>query len=194
MITPTPAITHIIGVRRNSRQGDIKSLPPQHASQRQSSSICWDLVRPHHPETPDITTAISASIPLPAWHVQKTRSEIQLDDCTRQAEYEDARLCIRLVAGMQTQCIANGGIVHPKTRHCLREVLRTKAAKDEREMMECRIKGEERVVDLVLTDTTITLRSFSAVTPPCDNMNNMSTVEDTEEQDNDDDCVFSLEL
>lgn len=60
--------------------------------------------------------------------------------------------------------------------------------------MECRIKREERVVDLVLTDTTITLRPFSAVTPTCDDIHNMSIVENTEEQDDEDDCVFSLEL
>lgn len=199
MITPNPATTPIIiGVRSNARQDKLSSKVHQlqYAKRQQQNSSGsrgsrWDLVR----GTTTIETSISESIPLPAWHVQKTRSEIQLDDSTLQAEYEDARMCIRLVAGMQTQCIANGGIVHPKTRHCLREVLRTKAAKDEIELEECRLKGGERVVDLVLTDATITLLPFSSVTPPSpDDMSTAVSHIYTEEEDDDDDCVFSLEL
>lgn len=179
----------------------LQHTPTKRQRQNSSHDGYWDLVRPsHHPKTTGTTTntesSTSASIPLPAWHVQKTRSEIQLDDSTRQAEYEDTRMCLRLVAGMQTQCIANGGIVHPKTRNCLLEVLRTKAAKDERELVECRMNGEERAVDLVLTDTTtITILPFSTMTPPSpDDMSIAVSHIDTEEQDDDDDCVFSLEL
>ena len=41
-------------------------------------------------------------------------------------------MCVRLVAGMQSQCIKSG-YVHPLTEHSLQEILRTKAA-DEREL------------------------------------------------------------
>jgi hypothetical protein len=58
------------------------------------------------------------------------------------------------------------------------------------------MKGEEQFVDLVLTDTTtITLLPFSSVTPPSSADTSIAVSHiDTEEQDDEDDCVFSLEL
>ena len=77
-------------------------------------------------------TVASASIPLPKSHVHRTRSELQLADDVERAEFEDARMCVRLVVGMQSQCIKSG-YVHPLTQQSLHEVLRTKAA-NEREL------------------------------------------------------------
>ena len=75
---------------------------------------------------------LSASIPLPKSHVHRTRSELQLADDVQRAEYEDVRMCVRLVVGMQSQCIKSG-YVHPLTEQSLRHILRTKDA-DEHEL------------------------------------------------------------
>jgi hypothetical protein len=57
------------------------------------------------------------------------------------------------------------------------------------------MNGEERVVDLVLTDTTITLLPFSTMTPPSPDDKSIAVSHiDTDEQDDYDDFVFSLEL
>jgi len=58
--------------------------------------------------------------------------ELQLAEDVRRAGYEDVHMCVRLVVGMQSQCIKSG-YVHPLTKHSLQEILRTKAA-DEREL------------------------------------------------------------
>ena len=75
---------------------------------------------------------LSASIHLPKSHVHCTRLELQLAEDVRRAGYEDVHMCVRLVVGMQSQCIKSG-YVHPLTKHSLQEILRTKAA-DEREL------------------------------------------------------------
>ncbi|KAL3823667.1 hypothetical protein ACHAXA_009772 [Cyclostephanos tholiformis] len=83
--------------------------------------------RTHDQERPPPTT--SAAIPLPKSHVHRTRSELQLADDVQRAEFEDTRMCVRLVVGMQSQCIKSG-YVHPLTKQSLQEILRTKAAND----------------------------------------------------------------
>ncbi len=95
--------------------------------------------RQHHPSMHLIRRSCndrqqppSASIPLPKSHVHRTRSELQLADDVQRAEYEDVRMCVRLVVGMQSQCIKSG-YVHPLTEQSLQEILRTKAA-DDREL------------------------------------------------------------
>ena len=76
--------------------------------------------------------SLSASIPLPKSHVHRTRSELQLADDVQRAENEDVRMCVRLVVGIQSQCVKSG-YVHPLTEQSLKEILRTKAA-DEHEL------------------------------------------------------------
>ena len=68
--------------------------------------------------------SLSASIPLPKSHVHRTRSELQLADDVQRAENEDVRMCVRLVVGIQSQCVKSG-YVHPLTEQSLKEILRT---------------------------------------------------------------------
>lgn len=67
----------------------------------------------------------SASIPLPQSHIHRTPSELQLADDTLRAEYEDVRMCVRLVSGMRSQCLVSG-YVHPRTMQSVRDILKTK--------------------------------------------------------------------
>lgn len=75
---------------------------------------------------------LSASIPLPKSHIHRTHSELQLADDVQRAERVDFRMCVRLVVGMQSQCITSG-YVHPLTEQSMQDILRTKAA-DEHEL------------------------------------------------------------
>lgn len=67
----------------------------------------------------------SSIIPLPASHIRRTPSELQLVDETRRAEYDDVRMYARLVVGMQSQCVGRG-YVHPLSKKSLAGVVRTK--------------------------------------------------------------------
>ena len=163
----------------------------------------------------------SASIPLPKSHVHRTRSELQLAEDVRRAEYEDVRMCVRLVVGMQSQCIASG-YVHPLTKHSLQEILRTKAA-DEREL-ERKLREHHRAAaatepmeedddDCEVSyhgkatadenswvnppprpchPTGTSLRAPALVKTPSEG--SMISNFSSEEYHEDDDCVFSLEL
>lgn len=73
------------------------------------------------------SSLLSASIPLPKSHIHRTPSELQLADDILRAEYEDVRMCVRLVSGMQTQCRASG-YVHPRTMQSVQDILKTKRA------------------------------------------------------------------
>ena len=95
--------------------------------------------RRHHPSMHPLRRScndrqqlLSASIPLPKSHIHCTRSELQLANDVQLAEYEDVRMCVRLVVGIQSQCIKSG-YVHPLTEQSLQDILRTKAA-DEHEL------------------------------------------------------------
>ncbi|KAL3757575.1 hypothetical protein ACHAWU_006020 [Discostella pseudostelligera] len=99
----------------------------------------------HHPRTMSMrrrhpTTAndrsnncrhlnLSASIPLPPSHIHRTPSELQLADDILRAEYEDVRMCVRLVSGMRSQCLASG-YVHPRTMQSVHDILKTKRANE----------------------------------------------------------------
>ena len=75
----------------------------------------------------------SISIPLPKTHIHRTPSELQLADEVRRAECDDVRMYARLVVGMQNQIqrdyCANGGVVHPLSKKSLMGVVRTKQAR-----------------------------------------------------------------
>ena len=75
----------------------------------------------------------SISIPLPATHIRRTPSELQLADEVRRAECDDVRMYARLVVGMQNQIARdfrdNGGVVHPLFKKSLQGVVRTKQAR-----------------------------------------------------------------
>ena len=95
--------------------------------------------RRHHPSMHPLRRScndrqqlLSASIPLPKSHIHCTRSELQLANDIQRAEYEDVRMCVRLVVGIQSQCIKSG-YVHPLTEQSLQDILRKKAA-DEHEL------------------------------------------------------------
>ena len=158
---------------------------------------------------------LSASIPLPKSHVHRTRSELQLADDVQRAEYEDVRMCVRLVVGIQSQCVKSG-YVHPLTEQCLREILRTKAA-DEHEL-ERRIRELHRAAAAAEPmeeedDWEVSYHGNETgekpSTDPCHPAGtpsgapalvksprdgSMISNSSSEEYPEDDDCVFALEL
>ena len=89
---------------------------------------------------------LSSSIPLPKSHIHRTPSELQLVDDTRRADYEDARLYARLVAGMRSRCLATG-YVHPLTRKSLLGIYQTKQATDDEDTEEIRINPQDQEED-----------------------------------------------
>jgi len=157
----------------------------------------------------------SASIPLPKSHVPRTRSELQLADDVRRAEYEDVRMCVRLVVGMKSQCIKSG-YVHPLTEQSLRHILRTKAADEhelERKLREhhraaAAAKPMEEDDDWEVSYHRKATGENSSI-DPCHPAGTSSGVpalvkstsdgsmisnSSSEEYPEDDDCVFTLEL
>ena len=90
-----------------------------------------------HPSTANDSgsrrSLLSASIPLPQSHIHRTPSELQLADDILRAEYEDVRMCVRLVSGMRSQCLASG-YVHPRTMQSVQDILKTK--RDQLELLE----------------------------------------------------------
>jgi len=81
-------------------------------------------------DQPQQPTTTAASIPLPKSHIQRTPSELQLADATKQAEYENVRMFARLVCGMQSQCLRSG-VIHPLTALSLQTIQQTKDANGE---------------------------------------------------------------
>lgn len=87
------------------------------------------------PQSGPSSLPASSVIPLPKSHIHRTPSELQLADEVRRAEYDDVRMYARLVVGMQSQIqrdfVSNGGIIHPMSKMALQGVVKTKAANDE---------------------------------------------------------------
>jgi len=61
----------------------------------------------NHNEKPPSPTP-STSIPLPKSHIHRTPSELQLADDQKKADYEDLRMFSRLVIGIQSRCLSTG--------------------------------------------------------------------------------------
>ena len=211
MITPS---TSPLGLSPNALfSSNLPSQPNCHLQQLPSMHLL-------HRRCNDRQQPLSASIPLPKSHVHRTRSELQLADDVRRAEYEDVRMCVRLVVGMQSQCIKSG-YVHPLTEQSLREILRTKAA-DERGL-ERKLREHHRAATAAEpTDDdddwevsylgAATSENSSINTPPGRPWHTVGTSSgapalvkypsdgsmvsnfSSEEYPEDDDCVFSLEL
>lgn len=169
--------------------------------------------------TSDDKQELSASIPLPKSHIHRTPSELQLADDTKRAEYEDVRMYARLVVGMQVQCI-NSGYVHPLTRKSLQDILRTKQAEDdelEKSLQEhdqaaaddqwefsfAEEENENGSVDTPLpchpmgtsrkAPTIVKTPSNGSIISNLSNNAPPKGIQD-EEDDGDDECLFSLEL
>jgi len=125
-------------------------------------------------------------------------------------------MCVRLVVGMQSQCIKSG-YVHPLTEQSLRQILRTKAA-DEHEL-ERKLREHNRAAaaaaepmeeddDWEVSYHTKATGEKSSIDPchPAGTSSgvpalvkstsdgSMITNSSSEEHPEDDDCVFTLEL
>eukprot|EP00584_Thalassiosira_punctigera_P022122 CAMPEP_0172553334 /NCGR_PEP_ID=MMETSP1067-20121228/50147_1 /TAXON_ID=265564 ORGANISM="Thalassiosira punctigera, Strain Tpunct2005C2" /NCGR_SAMPLE_ID=MMETSP1067 /ASSEMBLY_ACC=CAM_ASM_000444 /LENGTH=207 /DNA_ID=CAMNT_0013341503 /DNA_START=48 /DNA_END=671 /DNA_ORIENTATION=- len=155
---------------------------------------------------------LSASIPMPKSHIHRTPSELQLADDMRRAEYEDVRMYARLVVGMQSQCLATG-YVHPLTKKSLQDILKTKQA-DEDELeknhqdedgfgweLDYVEERDENSVDTPLPCHPMgtSARAPTLVKTPSEgslisNLSNAPAESGQDEQDHQDECVFSLEL
>ncbi|KAL7461035.1 hypothetical protein ACHAXS_001471 [Conticribra weissflogii] len=68
----------------------------------------------------------SASIPMPTSHVQRTFSEIQLEQDERMAELREGQMYHRLLTGMLRRCQEVG--CHPKTTMSVQSIIQTQAA------------------------------------------------------------------
>ena len=143
------------------------------------------------------TSCRSNIIPLPPSHISRTPSELQLADNKLRADYEDVRMYSRLVGGMQSQMTrnfhTNGGMVHPLSRGALHGIVKTKMAKDD-ELLEKKdndwamshakdVEKVENPSNFGSTDGSLSTTYGSS----------KKTVQGEEEND-DDECVFSLEL
>lgn len=165
---------------------------------------------------------LSASIPLPKSHIHRTPSELQLADDIRRAEYEDVRMYARLVVGMQSQCMVSG-YVHPLTKKSLQDILKTKQAnQDELENKlslhdhaeedddwelsyadeDDRRGGDENSVDtpqpvhpMGAADKAPTVVKTPSNGSIVSNLSNTPPLEGAQEDEEpEDECVFSLEL
>ncbi|KAL7548807.1 hypothetical protein ACHAWF_012065 [Thalassiosira exigua] len=167
------------------------SLPlPRHQHHRSK--------RRHHPsDGKDKPYVLSASIPLPKSHIQRTNSELQLADDLRRAEYEDVRMYARLVVGMQSRCVATG-YVHPLTQKSLQDILHTRQAGEE-ELERLHVHDEdddgwELSYDRDAQDEN-SVDSPMPKTPSSGSMaSNLSGVPQENRQEEEDECMFSLEL
>ena len=140
----------------------------------------------------------SASMPLPKCHIHRTLSELQLVERTRQAEYEDAMMYARLVAGMASQCMVRG-YVHPLTKKSIQDIIRTKQA-DEEDLLKVHeedledddndwgLSYDERLDDQERGDGP----GWVSTPLPCHSVGTAPMVVKTHRQD--DKCMFSLEL
>ena len=144
----------------------------------------------------------SGIIPLPKSHIHRTPSELQLADDMRRAEYDDVRMYARLVVGMQSQCQVSG-YVHPLTSKSLEGVVKTKQANDEElERIKEGEKGEKKPEEhhhhnQVESTSVDDSRPWSMLTQPRksnsdDSMSTHLSMKKVGEEE--DDCVFSLEL
>lgn len=173
--------------------------------------------RRHATATATDTQHLSASIPLPKSHIHRTRSELQLADDMLRAEYEDVRMYARLVVGMQSQCMVSG-YVHPLTKKSLQDILKTKQADDEtlkkfdnqiEEDGEWGLSYTPEDLDENSVDTPLPAHPLgiavgrpTIVKTPSNGslMSNLSRPNSTENlshddpQEDEDECVFSLEL
>jgi len=198
MIAPAPSTSSSLAHNLLS-----SSLPRHHRSNM--------MRRPHFIANAD-DTQLSASIPLPKSHIHRTPSELQLADDTKRAEYEDVRMYARIVVGMQSQCI-NSGYVHPLTKKSLQDILKTKQADEDELEKSLReheaedddqwelsfAEGEENdqgSVDSPLPchPSWTCTKAPTIVKSPSNGsiMSNLSHA--PQEVDEDDDCLFSLEL
>ncbi|KAL3803918.1 hypothetical protein ACHAW5_010688 [Stephanodiscus triporus] len=120
-------------------------LEPSQPNRQRQCTMRLHLVRHMHNDQ----QPLSASIPLPKSHIHRTHSELQLAEDVQRAEKVDVRMCVRLIVGMQSQCITSG-YVHPLTEQSMRDILRTKAA-DEHEL-EGKLREHHRAAAELLED------------------------------------------
>lgn len=107
----------------------ISSSLPDDRRQQPQSGTTKQLSNANHDEKPPSPTP-STSIPLPKSHIHRTPSELQLADDQKKADYEDLRMFSRLVIGIQSRCLS-AGYVHPKTKTALDDIVHMKQVKDD---------------------------------------------------------------
>mmetsp|Transcript_6241 Transcript_6241/g.13599 ORF Transcript_6241/g.13599 Transcript_6241/m.13599 type:complete len:193 (-) Transcript_6241:321-899(-) len=149
----------------------------------------------------------SSTIPLPRSHIHRTPSEIQLADEVRRAEHDDVRMYARLVVGMQSQIqrdyYTNGGVIHPLSKKSLQGVVKTKHANDEDLK---KLDGENEddwetsfIPEEQHEDSCSVMSPWSTLTqrppPKSESDASLSTHGSMKNQEEEEDeCVFSLEL
>lgn len=152
------------------------------------------------------TKPLRSSIPLPKTHIHRTPSELQLADDMRRAEYEDVRMYARLVVGMQSQCMVSG-YVHPLTKKSLQDRLKTKQVdevtlkklheedEDDDDWELSYLEADEGVEwDENENDAPIVGKTPSNGSVISNLSNAPPDQEGEDHEENDDECLFSLEL
>ena len=198
------------------------SLPDDRRQQSQSGTTHQSKSNANHNEKPPSPTP-STSIPLPKSHIHRTPSELQLADDQKKADYEDLRMFSRLVIGIQSRCLSTG-YVHPKTKSALDDIVHMKHVKDdelnttrsrlhphaeEDDGWELAYGGDEsssidtprpclplgmsEKAPSVVKETT---PSNVSISPTFSNSASLPSSEgdNEEEGEDEDDCVFNLEL
>ena len=119
-------------IKYKKRRQVLPAPPPPHGRPPSPPPSSGRITPPGSGSSSSISSS-SISIPLPATHIHRTRSELQLADEVLRAEYDDVRMYARLVVGMQNQIARdfrdNGGVVHPLFKKSLQGVVRTKQAR-----------------------------------------------------------------
>lgn len=148
----------------------------------------------------------SAPISFPKSHIRRTPSELELEALTLRAEYEDARMYSRLVCGMyhqiQHRCSASGGCVHPLSNESIQCIVKAKLARDQELVNHEEYDGSDTdggwdVSYMSIDDenhSSMSSRSSTFSSSHGSMSSMLSAVRDIEKGDQEEECVFDIEL
>lgn len=149
-------------------------------------------------------SSASSSIPIPRSHIRRTPSEARLEEESLRAEQRDVRMFARIVAGLQLQYsnCKNQSIAH-RSHKSLQDIVKTKrASQEELAQRDGRHNDEWEVSFIEDRDDNEAFLLWPTQAQPHlskilsdASMSTMSTQGFIKNEDeNDDDCVFSMEL
>ena len=135
----------------------------------------------------------SGSIPIPASYIHRTPSELQLAAEVLRYELEDIQMYTRIVDGMQSQRSQRNGLVHPLSQRSLESVVRTRHRWPEDLADEDLAKEDWEVsFDARDEDDAASLRRPTRTEASDASLPSRGSLE--EPDDEDDGCIFALEL